>query len=257
MVKQHRGLRKYGAIVAGIGLGLAPAGEATAQVAQVAYTSLSGTEFVSPGSVPGGAGAGTNYDNILVLNGVSFGERFEGQTVTALGNFDQIGGSPIAGLTLLAGDPGHNLDVFQSPAGAVLTGVGTLGYPEFDAIGEGALSLLFSTDQSEFGFRLAGGNGGNAYVSFFRGDGSLIQSITLSSLPIVTSYGFVRDGGVHDIRGVTIWNDDVTGFGFAAFRHDVASAVPEPATWSMMLLGFGAIGMAMRRARKPSLAQLA
>ncbi|HEX8838885.1 MAG TPA: PEPxxWA-CTERM sorting domain-containing protein, partial [Sphingomicrobium sp.] len=33
-------------------------------------------------------------------------------------------------------------------------------------------------------------------------------------------------------------------------------AVPEPATWAMMLLGFGAIGVSMRR-RKPVLAQLA
>jgi hypothetical protein len=34
-------------------------------------------------------------------------------------------------------------------------------------------------------------------------------------------------------------------------------AVPEPATWAMMLLGFGGIGMAMRRGRKPVLAQIA
>jgi hypothetical protein len=33
--------------------------------------------------------------------------------------------------------------------------------------------------------------------------------------------------------------------------------VPEPATWAMMLLGFGGIGMAMRRGRKPVLAQIA
>jgi hypothetical protein len=34
--------------------------------------------------------------------------------------------------------------------------------------------------------------------------------------------------------------------------------VPEPATWAMMLLGFGGIGMAMRRGRKTNrLAQVA
>jgi hypothetical protein len=36
-----------------------------------------------------------------------------------------------------------------------------------------------------------------------------------------------------------------------------ANAVPEPATWAMMLLGFGAVGFAVRRRRKPVLAQLA
>ena len=34
-------------------------------------------------------------------------------------------------------------------------------------------------------------------------------------------------------------------------------AVPEPATWAMMLLGFGGIGMAMRRRRRPAVAQIA
>lgn len=34
-------------------------------------------------------------------------------------------------------------------------------------------------------------------------------------------------------------------------------AVPEPATWALMLLGFGGIGFAMRRRRQPALAQLA
>jgi hypothetical protein len=33
--------------------------------------------------------------------------------------------------------------------------------------------------------------------------------------------------------------------------------VPEPSTWAMMLLGFGGMGVAMRRRRKPALAQLA
>jgi hypothetical protein len=35
------------------------------------------------------------------------------------------------------------------------------------------------------------------------------------------------------------------------------AAVPEAATWAMMLLGFGGMGMVIRRRRKPVLAQLA
>jgi hypothetical protein len=35
------------------------------------------------------------------------------------------------------------------------------------------------------------------------------------------------------------------------------AAVPEPATWAMMLLGFGAMGFVMRRRRTPVLAQIA
>jgi hypothetical protein len=33
--------------------------------------------------------------------------------------------------------------------------------------------------------------------------------------------------------------------------------VPEPATWGMMLVGFAGIGFAMRRSRRPALAQIA
>lgn len=36
----------------------------------------------------------------------------------------------------------------------------------------------------------------------------------------------------------------------SAIGVGTSSAVPEPATWAMMLLGFGGIGMAMRRGRK-------
>jgi hypothetical protein len=110
----------------------------------------------------------------------------------------------MGGLSLQPGDPGQNIVGLLSPAGAVLSGVGPAGYPVFDAIGEGAMSILFSTDQSEFGFRLTGGHGGNAYVSFFRDDGSVVDSFTLSSLPIVGLFGFSRDGVVHDMRGVSI-----------------------------------------------------
>jgi hypothetical protein len=34
-------------------------------------------------------------------------------------------------------------------------------------------------------------------------------------------------------------------------------AVPEPATWGMMLLGFAGMGLTLRRRRRPALAQIA
>jgi hypothetical protein len=50
-------------------------------------------------------------------------------------------------------------------------------------------------------------------------------------------------------NGKGVSNAAIYGFGPAA--------VPEPATWAMMLLGFGAIGVSMRRRRRVPLAQLA
>lgn len=43
-----------------------------------------------------------------------------------------------------------------------------------------------------------------------------------------------------------IWPSN-QGFGFRVFGD--VSAVPEPATWALMIVGFGAIGVAMRRRR--------
>lgn len=40
-------------------------------------------------------------------------------------------------------------------------------------------------------------------------------------------------------------------------RVTLSPAVPEPATWGMMLLGFGAMGMIIRRSRKTTIAQIA
>jgi hypothetical protein len=50
--------------------------------------------------------------------------------------------------------------------------------------------------------------------------------------------------------------DDTQGFSNAAL-YSTGGAVPEPGTWALMLLGFGGIGVSMRRRRRPGLAQLA
>lgn len=52
-------------------------------------------------------------------------------------------------------------------------------------------------------------------------------------------------------------NGNLTGPSGAYSGTLNVQAVPEPATWAMMILGFGAVGMALRRRRRPVLAQLA
>ncbi|WP_422344872.1 PEPxxWA-CTERM sorting domain-containing protein [Parasphingorhabdus sp.] len=55
-----------------------------------------------------------------------------------------------------------------------------------------------------------------------------------------------------NITRIEISNTDPAGIGFDDFTFDIGmgGAVPEPATWAFMILGFGAIGGAMRRQRK-------
>lgn len=52
-------------------------------------------------------------------------------------------------------------------------------------------------------------------------------------------------------------NGDNTAFIDNVSLQSSTGAVPEPATWAMMLLGFGAIGFAMRRQRSQALLQVA
>lgn len=226
---------------------------ASAQISQVAYGTLSGTQLVTFDDIVGGGQPGTNYNSIFYSNGVGFAERFVGQTVTASGDNDQLGGSPSGGgLALQTGAADRNLNVFFYTTSQVMTGLGPRGFPNADAIGEGAFAALFSSGQSQFGFQLVGGGGGTAFLSFFRADGSLIQNISLGGLSD-TFYGFSRDGGLQDIFGISLWNDDSGGIGFDNLKFDVQSVnpnvVPEPATYALFSAGLVVIGATIRRRR--------
>lgn len=218
-----------------------------APINQVPYASLTGTQLITFDDVAGGAAPGTNYNGIFVSGGASFAERFVGQTNTPVGDFDVLSGTPSAGLALAVGAAGQNLNVFVEGVSQVLTGLGPAGFPNFNAIGEGAFAVLFTTDQSEFGFELVGGNGGSATVGFFKRDGSLISQLSLPGLGSAF-YGFSREGGVQDIAGISIFNDDLAGIGFDNLKHDVRSGnVPEPGT--LALLGLALAFVAGRRRR--------
>ena len=82
------------------------------------------------------------------------------------------------------------------------------------------------TGISVFGFH-AGGAGDGGQGTFF--------------------FQFDAGAGVDVITITDRLNSNATGLSNAAFFQ--TSHAPEPATWAMMLLGFGAIGVSMRRRR--------
>jgi phospholipase/lecithinase/hemolysin len=66
--------------------------------------------------------------------------------------------------------------------------------------------------------------------------------------------GYFYFDGTHPTAAIQLaaFNDINRQFGLTS----LAAPVPEPGTWALMLLGFGAIGLALRRKRAPELARL-
>ena len=84
--------------------------------------------------------------------------------------------------------------------------------------------------------------------------------------PATTSYGPWTILDSQDLRlnsqtlvaGQYTLSFDVNGSNTGAFTGNITiSPLPEPATWAMMLLGFGAIGLTVRSRRRQVLAQVA
>lgn len=71
---------------------------------------------------------------------------------------------------------------------------------------------------------------------------------TLDAVPLLanTNYTLTMTGNSGGIAGAISGNITI-----------MPAAVPEPATWALMLLGFGAIGVSFRRRREPVFAQIA
>ena len=184
---------------------------------------------VNPDSVPciqiatfsdmlGGENPGTNYDGLVWSGGLQFAERFMGQTVSYSGDFDVVSGTPISPLILQVGTPGQNLDVFAYTTN-VLAGLGHLGYPDLDAIGEGSIAMYFPLPQSRVSFQLVGGNGGSATLGFYRAVGSLIANVVVSGLADL-NYGFATSDGTPSISGILIQTTDPSGIGVVNICHD-------------------------------------
>lgn len=181
-------------------------------------------------------------DNVLFNAGVQTGTEVFG--ATQAGTVVEFTGSTVGGGTTIRANGGQasvegaldgatnnpNDTLALSSLNFGLIGGNTFNDLEFNVFGGGATSATFLLTDNEgtvFDFTRALGSGSN----FFGFQGIDGQSIASASLTF-------NGTGIGDVRQIRL-NEVSAGPG----------AVPEPATWAMMLFGFGAVGFGMRRRR--------
>ncbi len=170
----------------------------------------------------------------------------------------------VDGLTFTAAPGGGGNSGLGSVVGQGSYGLGSNGSFGGDAVyigvdsGTGYAQLLGSTGYDQMGFFMnyAPGVGDNATIWTLASDGSVIDSFDIATLaPISTP------GGFNDFRFRGVAYDDGTQIYGLRFGGNYilltgtadgvppAPGIPEPATWAMLILGFGLVGSAARRRR--------
>jgi hypothetical protein len=143
-----------------------------------------------------------------------------------------------------------NTDIFTAPVINAVFGINYSGVSSFDD------TINFTIPQNGFGT-------GSVTSTFVFNTSNLLtfSSILFNGTPLdITSTP--TSSGASIAVPITIFANQlntiqfvgsVTGSaGFSGTAQFVAAAVPEPATWAMMVVGFGVIGAACRRSRATS-----
>jgi hypothetical protein len=148
-----------------------------------------------------------------------------------------------------------------------LSGGSTITANLFDANGAAAGTPLWNSGslQSYLGISGTPNNPIGAYILPSGATGWAVYQASLSNITLTGSpndaYTLLLGQGLATGSYILAYIGNPATGNFDATANSGAireiGGVPEPATWAMMLLGFGGIGVAMRRRRKVALAQLA
>lgn len=143
-------------------------------------------------------------------------------------NFNDLGATQVASFGNLNPATGNFTDeyTFTIPAGTLDGFIGSIG-------------LSFFQTNLEFGSITLNGQNVFNVVS----DSGLLEARNLTN--------FMTSGGPQNLVISGRAQNSASYGGFFTLTEATAAAVPEPATWAMMLLGFGVVGAAMRRKRAP------
>ncbi|WP_133366144.1 PEPxxWA-CTERM sorting domain-containing protein [Qipengyuania sediminis] len=184
---------------------------------------------------------------------VTFDGFFNGQSLGAGCGGVATGcvvGSPTGPLTLNAASPNASIvNDGAAPNSPVLS-----GSPTFN----GPIGILFDRDLAGVGFDAGFFNAiGGTAVTAYGADGRLLGSVSNTGLGI-EFLGLVTNDGSEQIRGVlfSLVGNEPAGFAIDSLRFGrrgqvvAPNAVPEPSTWAMLILGFGALGGMMRQRKQ-------
>jgi len=192
-------------------------------------------------------------ENVLFNNGTHIGTTITGHTNQSNTLVD------FQGTTLAVGNIAAGNVIMAAGGQAVLTGIlNTNTQNANDTVPLSSLTIALNNGQTfnklEFDLQKPVGNNVKAVFQVFYGN----TSITFDN----NGAGFAVGGGENKFGFLGTGGDTITSL-FATFsagglddvklvRLDpIASAVPEPSTWAMMILGFGGVGfMAYRRKRQ-------
>ncbi len=215
-----------------------------ADAATFVFPSLAGTANVYQ---PDGSTDGTAPTRIAITGGSTITFSATGTiSFNGGGNFndpDGIGSASninVSATTDFSGfsapHAGSLVGVFYSPTVALPQPPATL---DFNTIGTGFTTLAPLLGQV-----------------FFIGDGltgdgtGTVQSFTAPGGARSLYIGFADAGGYNGTPGS--YDDNLGSLAVTVNTSSVTSAVPEAATWAMMIVGFGAVGFALRSAKRRS-----
>ena len=156
------------------------------------------------------------------------------------------GGGGNSGLGSVVGQGGYGLGANGSFGGdAVYIGVDS-------ATGYAQLRSTTAFSQIGFFMNYCPNCGGNpATIEALDAAGNVFASFNLQALAPISTPGGFNDFA---FRGISSDAQDIYGLRFGGnyilitgTADGVPNAVPEPATWALLILGFGAVGAALRR----------